>query len=77
MNVDSIHVDNIKNDGCVTNIKKALERIPGVTNIAVNKPNSKVTIVYEYGDMRTTFLNVLNSLGYPEIKSEKVFAASF
>lgn len=77
MNVDSIHVDNINCDGCATTIKEALAKVPGVTNVAVNQSNAKVTVVYEYGDMRPTFLKVLNALGFPEIMSEKSFAAMF
>jgi len=77
MNVDSIHVDNINGEGCATTIKEALTKVPGVTNVVVNQPNAKVTVVYEYGDMRPTFLKILQAMGFPEILQERSFAASF
>jgi copper chaperone len=69
METEKIVVANLKCDGCATTIRKELLKIKGVIVVEVEPENDTVEVTYEDVD-RTTILNKLLSLGYPEATEE-------
>ena len=60
-------LQNIKCDGCVKNIKTAMEKHTNIKEVNVAKETGKVTIV---GDdlVNSTIVKELTNLGFPEVK---------
>jgi copper chaperone len=69
MKTEEIYVANLKCNGCATTIKKELQKIAGVKNVAVDIENGKVSLSYENTE-RAVLIDKLHTLGYPEATEE-------
>ncbi len=66
-------LDNIKCDGCVNNIQKAMTHHSNIHSVEVNKASAQVLI--EGTDLsRNELIDELASLGYPEKASKSIFS---
>jgi copper chaperone len=62
--VHQIQVENIKCGGCMNSIKNALNQLPLVDEVTIDKDTETITVI---GDVDLTILiEKLNALGYPE-----------
>jgi copper chaperone CopZ len=67
MKTQKITIENLKCHGCANTIKRELNKIPEVTNVAVSHEEQMVIIDYDsQEDMKETFTKRLVRLGYPE-----------
>lgn len=74
MKTEKIVVENMKCSGCERTIVNAISKMNRVKKVTADKDSGIVTIDYE-GDLnKGAFQKELTSLGYPEIKTEKVQA---
>lgn len=69
MNTETIHIANLKCEGCATTITNELLKLTGVTNVKVDNDSDTVTFSYVNID-RKTLINKLHELGYPEATEE-------
>jgi copper chaperone len=65
MIIEEIDVVNMKCDGCATNIKIELLKLPGVSCVEVFRENDTVIVSYDDND-RDAIILKLQRLGYPE-----------
>jgi copper chaperone len=66
-----ISVENLKCGGCANSIKSAIVKLTGVSDVAVDKETSVVTVNYDDALLtRMTLVEKLKSLGYPEENTE-------
>ena len=65
MQSENFSVQNIKCNGCIANVRKGLEELPGVSSVEASVEGGKVTV---HGDSldRATLAAKLAELGYPE-----------
>jgi copper chaperone len=62
--VHQIQVENIKCGGCMNSIKNALNQLPLVDEVTIDKDTETITVI---GDIDLSILiEKLNALGYPE-----------
>lgn len=61
------NVSGITCGGCVTNVKKALESVPGVTNVEVKRDAPQVTITMEKHIDTTILQQALKQYGNYQI----------
>jgi copper chaperone len=62
--VHQIQVENIKCGGCINSIKNALNQLPLVDEVTIDKDTETITVI---GDIDLSILiEKLNALGYPE-----------
>ncbi|CAN5399281.1 hypothetical protein BH11BAC1_BH11BAC1_07100 [soil metagenome] len=66
MKEEEIKVANLKCSGCAASIKKALEKITGVSKAVVYLDADTVSVRYDENIKRETIIEKLHSLGYPE-----------
>lgn len=65
MITESILVANLKCSGCAGTIKRELQKMPNVQDVAVDIEKDTVVVTYE-DETRATIIHALHSLGYPE-----------
>lgn len=73
MTTHQIFVENIKCDGCVSNIKSALQKIKGVVNVDVYK-DKELVCVSGVALERQEMTAALSELGYPEKGNNSFFS---
>ena len=61
-----IKAENIKCDGCVATIEEALQKLPGVEQVAVDKKGGWVTVTAVDLVVRRQLTDVLQQAGFPE-----------
>lgn len=67
MNTLELNLKNIKCDGCVKNIKAAMEQHDYVFNVEIEKATGHVKIIGE-NLVSSNIIEELTALGYPEVK---------
>ena len=72
METQEILVENIKCGGCMTSIKSAIMKFPGVKSVDINLEEEKITIVSK-GVKKEAIIKKLTSLGYPEKGQNTIF----
>jgi len=65
MITESIIVANLECIGCSSTIKKELQKLPNVQDVAVDIEKDIVVVTYK-DETRATVIHTLHSLGYPE-----------
>lgn len=65
MITESIIVANLKCSGCANTIKRGLQKMPNVQDVAVDTEKDTVVVTYE-DETRAKIIHSLHSLGYPE-----------
>ena len=65
MNIE-IEVENIKCGGCAGTITRKLENMQGVSHVAVDIENGRVTIEGD-ASRREQYADTLAAIGYPEV----------
>lgn len=73
MTTHQIFVENIKCDGCVSNIKTALLKLKGVVNVDVYR-NKELVCVSGVALERKEIAAALSDLGYPEKGNNSFFS---
>ena len=76
----TIIVQNLKCGGCANSIKKALEKLVGVSKVAVEVTSSEIQITHESSANLNIVEEKLAHLGYPkehEVNSFSTKAKSF
>ena len=69
----TLHLDNIKCDGCVKKITATLEQYPSIQNIQVIIPTG--TLTFEGTNIeQAKIVSELNSIGFPETKKKGFFS---
>ncbi len=67
MITNNIQILNLSCKGCVNTITRNLMSIEGVNEVSVNLETSTVQVQHEEHVLREKLLQVLLSLGYPEV----------
>lgn len=65
----SIEIVNLKCEGCANSIKKGVQAIIGVSNVAVNLETNIVKVATDKEETLTKVKQKLASMGYPEVGS--------
>lgn len=69
MTTETIYISNLKCGGCASTITKELSAIKGVNCVTVDNDTDSVIVSYENVE-RTTIIDKLHHLGYPEATEE-------
>ena len=72
MKKEIIHIDNLKCGGCESTITSAISKLEGIASVEVNHETSEVIIEKDETTSRTTIIEKLSALGYPEAGTSNV-----
>jgi len=66
MKQEIIVIENLKCEGCKNTIIKAVQKLKGISSVAINLENSEVVIEKNGEILRESIIEKLAKLGYPE-----------
>ena len=69
METKTFKVPNMTCNGCVNTVKTELERVPGVAEVDVNKPDQLVTVKYQIPASWKAIEKTLVEINYPPVEA--------